>query len=113
PAQGESLPEASSLAVAGAPPQLLPDSLEAGEHALLDGRGQLHDAALGGVSGTVVAAKSGVVACLVFGGQRFDAVPTLFATADAGALSMAEYAGIVGNGLLRRWCVTFDLAHQR
>lgn len=64
-------------------------------------------------TGGSVAARSGAVDGVLWGGQRFDGVPALFLTEHEGAGADILRDGIVGVDLIRRYVLVFDIAGKR
>jgi len=108
----EALPPDWFLVDTGAPPSVLLNGPYVRDHELLADRKGLHDLQLGGIDGHVPA-KIGRLATFTFAGKTRDRTNAIFSCADQGAMAIAEYAGIIGNGILQHYRITFDLLGNR
>ena len=95
----------------GAPGRLIIGPQAIDRYKLLEGRQTRSSAAFG--SGGSVAARTGTVDYVLWGGERFENVPARFITQNQGSGADVQRDGIVGANLIRRFIVVFDIEGER
>jgi hypothetical protein len=80
-------------------------------HNLLPAAGQANSVSLGGIEGSSNAVE-GVIENLRLGRTRVENVSTFFSLAKEGMLASDEFAGNIGNDVLRRFKVIFDYSRR-